>query len=52
MGGDGEGRGRDWLRRGRMSFWEGEQWILPQEKRESEGGESRDEKMMMIKLIV
>jgi hypothetical protein len=35
-----------------MSFWEGEQWILPQEKRESEGGESRDEKMMMIKLIV
>jgi hypothetical protein len=47
------GRGRRELgekvdERGRMSCWEGEQWILAWE---SEGDESRDEKVM-VKLIV
>jgi hypothetical protein len=32
MGREGEGRGRQWVRRGRKSCWEGEQWILAQEK--------------------
>jgi hypothetical protein len=32
MGGEGEGRGEIWRRRGRRSRWEGEQWILAQEK--------------------
>jgi hypothetical protein len=32
IGGEGEGRGREWIRRGRISCWEGEQWILAQEK--------------------
>jgi hypothetical protein len=31
MGGEGEGREREWRRRGRKSSWEGEQWILAQE---------------------
>jgi hypothetical protein len=42
---------REWMRRDRKSCWEGEQWILAQEK-EGEVGESRDEKMMKVKLIV
>jgi hypothetical protein len=28
---ESEGRGREWVRRCRMSCWEGEQWILAQE---------------------
>jgi hypothetical protein len=32
MGGEGEGREREWVRRGRTSGWEVEQWILAQEK--------------------
>jgi hypothetical protein len=32
MGGVSEGRGIEWKRRGRKSSWEGEQWILAQEK--------------------
>jgi hypothetical protein len=28
----GEGMGREWMRRGRKSSWEGEQWIVAQEK--------------------
>jgi hypothetical protein len=32
MGGKGEGRGRKWMRRGRKNSWEGDQWILAQEK--------------------
>jgi hypothetical protein len=32
IGGEGEGRGIEWVRKGRMSCWEGEQWILAQEK--------------------
>jgi hypothetical protein len=32
MGGRGEGKGREWMRRGRKSTWEGEQWIIAQEK--------------------
>jgi hypothetical protein len=31
MGEKGEGKGREWMRRGRKSSWEGEQWILVQE---------------------
>jgi hypothetical protein len=32
IGGEGEGRRREWVRRGRMSCWEGDQWTLAQEK--------------------
>jgi hypothetical protein len=32
MEGEGEGRRREWMRRGRKSSWEREQWILAQEK--------------------
>jgi hypothetical protein len=32
MEGEGEGRGRECMRRGRKTLWEGEQWILAQEK--------------------
>jgi hypothetical protein len=32
IGGRGEGRGRDWMRRGRKSSWEGERWTVTQEK--------------------
>jgi hypothetical protein len=32
MGVGGEGRGREWVRRGRKSSWEGEKWIVAQEK--------------------
>jgi hypothetical protein len=34
MEGEGEGRRREWMRRSRKSSWEGEQWILAQEKEE------------------
>jgi hypothetical protein len=34
MGGEVVGRGREWIGRGRKSSWEGEQWILAQEKEE------------------
>jgi hypothetical protein len=33
MGGEGEGWGRDWMRRVRTSCWGKEQWILAQEKK-------------------
>jgi hypothetical protein len=32
MEGEGEGRGRERMRRGRKSSWEGEQYIVAQEK--------------------
>jgi hypothetical protein len=32
VGGEVEGRGRKWVRRGRMSSWEGEQWISAEKK--------------------
>jgi hypothetical protein len=32
MGREGVVRGREWMRRGRKSNWEEEQWILEQEK--------------------
>jgi hypothetical protein len=32
MEGECEGRGREWMRSSRMSSWEGQQWILVQEK--------------------
>jgi hypothetical protein len=28
----GEGMGKEWMKGGRKSSWEGEQWILQQEK--------------------
>jgi hypothetical protein len=31
---EGEGRGKEWVRMGRMTCWEGEQWILAQEKKQ------------------
>jgi hypothetical protein len=34
MGGEGMGLEREWVRRGRTSCWEGEQWILAQEEGE------------------
>jgi hypothetical protein len=30
----GEDRGSEWMRRGRKSSWEGEKWIVAQEKEE------------------
>jgi hypothetical protein len=33
--GGGEDRGRGWMRRGRKSNWEREQWIVAQEKEET-----------------
>jgi hypothetical protein len=46
-------RGREWVRKGRKSSLEGKQWIfLHRRKRESEGHDSRDEKMMIVMLIV
>jgi hypothetical protein len=32
MGGRGEDRGRELMKKGRKSSWEGEQWIVAQEK--------------------
>jgi hypothetical protein len=32
IGGGGKERGTEWMRRGRKSSWEGEQWIVAQEK--------------------
>jgi hypothetical protein len=32
IGGGGEDRGREWMRRDRKSSWEGEQWIVAQGK--------------------
>jgi hypothetical protein len=32
MGGKVRAGGREWVRRGRMSCWRGEQWVLAQEK--------------------
>jgi hypothetical protein len=49
MGGGGEGRGREWMRE-----WIGKEnnGLLLRRRRESEGGENRDEKIVMAKLIV
>jgi hypothetical protein len=52
MGGEGEGRGKQWMRRGRKSSWEGGKYILAQEKEGEQKGESRNEKTVMVKLIV
>jgi hypothetical protein len=48
MGEGSEGRGREWMSRGRESSWKGEQWIVVKEKE----GENSNEKTMMVKLIV
>jgi hypothetical protein len=48
--GRGKDRGRKWMRRGRKSSWEGEQWIVAQEK---EGrGKNRNKKIVLVKLII
>jgi hypothetical protein len=38
--------------RGRKSSWEGEQWIIAQEKGGSEGSKRRGKKIVMVKLII
>jgi hypothetical protein len=40
------------MRKGRKSSWEGQQCIVAQEKDGEKGGESNDEKIVMVKLIV
>jgi hypothetical protein len=50
--GGSEDREREWMRKGRKSNWEKEQWIIVQEKRKSEEGKNRDKKIMMVKLII
>jgi hypothetical protein len=54
MGREGDGRSREWMRRDRKSSWEGQKWIFSTREggRKSEGGKSRDEKIVMVKLIV
>jgi hypothetical protein len=42
----------EWMRRGRKSSWEGEQWIVAQKKGESKGGKNRDKKIVIVKLII
>jgi hypothetical protein len=37
MGGKSVGMGREWMRKGRKSSWEGEQWILASLRRLSTG---------------
>jgi hypothetical protein len=32
IGRGGEDRGREWMRKGKKSSWEGDQWIVAQEK--------------------
>jgi hypothetical protein len=32
MGGEGEGKGKEWVRRDRKNSYKGEQWIVAQEK--------------------
>jgi hypothetical protein len=39
------------MRRGRKSSWEGEQWVV-QRRRESEEGENRERRIVMMKLII
>jgi hypothetical protein len=38
IGGRGENRVEGWMRRGRKCRWEGEQWIVAQEKGGNERG--------------
>jgi hypothetical protein len=50
IGGRGEDRGIEWMRRGRKSRWgRTMDWIIG---KESEGGKSRDKKIVMVKLII
>jgi hypothetical protein len=52
IGGGGEYRGREWMRKGRKSSWGGEQWNVIQEREESDGGKNRDKEIVMVKLII
>jgi hypothetical protein len=36
----------------RQSSWEGEQWILAQEKEKSEGDKNRNKEIVILKLII
>jgi hypothetical protein len=40
------------MRRGRKSKWEGEQWIVAQNKEKSEESKSKDKRIVMVKLII
>jgi hypothetical protein len=54
MEGSGEGSRREWMRWGRRSSCEKEKsnQLLHRRRRESEGGENRYMKILMVKLIV
>jgi hypothetical protein len=46
-----ENRGREWIRRGRMSSWGENNGLWHSRRRESEEGKNRDEKILMLKII-
>jgi hypothetical protein len=52
VGGRGKDRGREWIRRGRKSTLEGEQWIVAQEKGGNEGLKTKEKKIVMVKLVI
>jgi hypothetical protein len=44
--------GGEWMRRGRKSSLEREQWFVTQERRESEVSKNTDKKIVMVKLMI
>jgi hypothetical protein len=46
------GQGQKVNEKGRKSSWEGKQLTVLQEKWESEGGRNRNNKLVMVKLII
>jgi hypothetical protein len=53
IGEGGEDGIKEWMKRGRKSSWEGEQWNVAQEKKgESEEGKDRDKRIVMVKLVI
>jgi hypothetical protein len=55
LGGEQEGKlrmGREWMRSLERVVEKENNGLYPRRRRESEGGESRDEKIVMVKLIV
>jgi hypothetical protein len=46
----GKQRQKEWIIMGRKISWEGDQWIVAQERGESEEGKNRDKKIVMVKL--
>jgi hypothetical protein len=49
IGGGVEDKGREWMREDRKSSWEGEQWIVAQEKKRKCRGKNRDKKIVLVK---